>query len=203
MRSALPRTLAAVLMLAPATAFAHTGAGYAQGFYAHGFADGFAHPLGGVDHILAMVTVGILAWQLGGRAIWLVPASFVSLMAIGGAFGIAGEALPWVELGIAASVIVLGTMVALEVKATLAMATAMVGLFAIFHGYAHGSEMPLDASGGAYAAGFIPATALLHVAGIALGFLIGRIGDAYGRLAYQLSGGLVALAGVGTLTHVI
>jgi urease accessory protein len=198
MRSALPRTLAAVLMLAPTTAFAHTGAGYA-----HGFADGFAHPLGGLDHILAMVTVGILAWQLGGRAIWLVPASFVSLMAIGGIFGIAGEPLLWVELGIAASVIVLGAMVALGVKAPLAVAMGIVGLFAIFHGYAHGTEMPLDASGGVYAAGFMLATALLHVAGIALGFLIGRIGDSYGRLAYQLGGGLVALAGVGILAHVI
>src|SRR5258708_1334702 len=143
MRSALPRTLAAVLMLAPTTAFAHTGAGYA-----HGFADGFAHPLGGLDHILAMVTVGILAWQLGGRAIWLVPASFVSLMAIGGIFGIAGEPLLWVELGIAASVIVLGAIVALGVKTPLAVAMGIVGLFAIFHGYAHGTEMPLDASGG-------------------------------------------------------
>jgi urease accessory protein len=198
MRSALPRTLAAVLMLAPSTAFAHTGPGYG-----HGFADGFAHPFGGLDHILAMVTVGILAWQLGGRAIWLVPASFVSLMAIGGTFGMAGEPLPWVELGIAASVVVLGTMVALGVKAPLATAMGIVGLFAIFHGYAHGSEMPLDASGGAYAAGFIPATALLHVVGIALGFLIGRIGDVYGRPAYQLGGGLVALAGVGILAHAI
>jgi urease accessory protein len=198
MRSALPRTLAAVLMLVPTTAFAHTGAGYA-----HGFSDGFAHPLGGLDHVLAMITVGIFAWQLGGRAIWLLPASFVSLMALGGMFGIAGESWPWVELGIAASVIVLGTMVALGVKAPLAMATGIIGLLAIFHGYAHGAAMAPDASGGAYAAGFMLATALLHVAGIALGFLIGRIGVAYGRLAYQLGGGLVALAGVGILSHVI
>lgn len=198
MRSALPRTLAAVLVLVPTTAFAHTGAGYA-----HGFADGFAHPLDGLDHILAMVTVGILAWQLGGRAIWLLPASFVSLMALGGMFGIAGESSPWVELGIAASVVVLGTMVALGVKAPLAMAMGIVGLFAIFHGYAHGTAMPLDASGGAYAAGFMLASALLHVAGIALGFLIGRIGDSYGWLGFQLGGGLVALAGVGILVHVI
>src|ERR1700687_4809551 len=115
MRSALLRPLAAVLMLAPTAAFAHTGAGYA-----HGFADGFAHPLAGLDHILAMVTVGILAWQLCGRGIWLLPASFVSRMALGGAFGIAGGSLPWVEVGIAASVIVFGTMVALEMKAPLA-----------------------------------------------------------------------------------
>src|SRR5216683_6023046 len=114
MRSALLRTLAAVLMLAPTTAFAHTGAGYA-----HGLADGFAHPLDGLDHILAMVAVGILAWQLGGRAIWLLPTSFVSLMALGGAFGISGGSLPWGEVGIAASVIVFGTMVALGMKAPL------------------------------------------------------------------------------------
>ena len=213
MRSTLPRMLAAVLTLAPTAALAHTGAAYVQGLYAHGlyahglsahgFADGFAHPFGGLDHILAMVTVGILAWQLGGRAIWVVPASFVSLMAIGGALGITGEPLPWVELGIAASVIVLGTMVALGVRAPLAMLMAIVGLFAIFHGYAHGCEMPLDASGSTYAAGFVLATALLHVAGIALGFLIGRIGNAYGRLAYQMGGGSVALVGVGILAHVI
>jgi urease accessory protein len=198
MHSALPRTLAAVLMLAPTTAFAHTGAGYA-----HGFADGFAHPLGGLDHMLAMVTVGILARQLGGRAIWLLPTSFLSLMALGGTFGIAGQSLPWVELGIAASVIVLGTMVALGVKAPLAVAMAIVGLFAIFHGYAHGTAMPLDVSGIAYAAGFMPATALLHVVGIGLGFLIGRISEAHGRLAYQLGGGVVALAGIAILVHVI
>jgi urease accessory protein len=89
------------------------------------------------------------------------------------------------------------------VKAPLATAMGIVGLFAIFHGYAHGSEMPLDASGGAYAAGFIAATALLHVVGIALGFLIGRIGAAYGRLAYRVGGGLVALAGIGILATVI
>jgi urease accessory protein len=196
MPSALPRTLAAVLMLAPTTAFAHTGAGYA-----HGFADGFAHPLDGLDHMLAMVTVGVLAWQLGGRAIWLLPASFLSLMALGGTCGVAGEALPWVELGVAASVIILGTMVALGVKAPIAMAMGIVGLFAIFHGYAHGAAMPPDASGGAYAAGFMLATAFFHVAGIALGFLIGRAGDSYGRLAYRLGGASVALAGFGILLH--
>src|SRR5437588_1267901 len=106
MPSALLRTLTVLLMLAPTAAFAHTGAGYA-----HGFADGFAHPLGGLDHILAMVTVGIMAWQLGGRAIWLLPASFLALMAVGGVFGLGGGSLPWVEVGIAASLIVFGTMV--------------------------------------------------------------------------------------------
>src|SRR5437870_894868 len=124
MRSALTRALAALVALAPTAAFAHTGAGYM-----HGFADGFAHPLGGLDHILAMVTVGVLAWQLGGRAIWLLPASFVALMAIGGVLGLGGGSLPWVEVAIAASVIVFGTMVTLGTKAPLALAMGIVGAF--------------------------------------------------------------------------
>jgi urease accessory protein len=148
-----------------------------------------------------MVTVGIFAWQLGGRALWLVPATFVLAMAAGGALGMAGLPVPFVELGIAISVIVLGAIVAFARKAPVAIAVGIVGLFAIFHGHAHGTEMPLDATGGAYAAGFMLATALLHVAGIALGFAIGRI--AHGRAAYQLGGSLVALAGVAILTHVI
>jgi urease accessory protein len=148
-----------------------------------------------------MVTVGIFAWQLGGRALWLVPATFVLAMAGGGALGMAGVPLPFVELGIAASVIVLGVMVAFARTAPLAIAVGIVGLFAIFHGHAHGTEMPLDAAASTYAAGFMLATVLLHVAGIALGFAIGRI--AYGRAAYQLGGSLVALAGVAILTHLI
>jgi len=184
----------AALTLIPTAAFAHPGIGDA-----HGFVAGFAHPLGGLDHILAMVTVGIFAWQLGGRALWLVPATFVLAMAAGGALGMAGVPVPFVELGIAISVIVLGAIVAFARKAPVAIAVGIVGLFAIFHGHAHGTEMPLDATSGAYAAGFMLATALLHVAGIALGFAIGRI--AHGRAAYQLGGSLVALAGVAILTH--
>src|SRR6516162_867008 len=178
----------AALTLIPTAAFAHPGIGDA-----HGFVAGFAHPLGGLDHILAMVTVGIFAWQLGGRALWLVPATFILVMA--------AVPVPFVELGIAASVIVLGAVVAFARKAPVAIAAGLVGVFAIFHGHAHGTEMPLDASGGAYAAGFLLATALLHAAGIALGFAIGRI--AHGRAAYQLGGSLVALAGVAILTHLI
>src|SRR6516164_6168427 len=166
----------AALTLIPTAAFAHPGIGDA-----HGFVAGFAHPLGGLDHILAMVTVGIFAW------------------AVGGALGMAGVPVPFVELGIAASVIVLGAVVAFARKAPVAIAVGLVGVFAIFHGHAHGTAMPLDASGGAYAAGFLLATALLHAAGIALGFAIGRI--AHGRSAYQLGGSLVALAGVAILMH--
>jgi len=196
MRSGLIRTLAVFLMLVPTAALAHTGSGYV-----HGFGDGFAHPLGGVDHILAIVTVGVLAWQLGGRAIWLLPASFLTFMTIGGVLGAAGDALPWAEVGIAASVIVFGTTVALAARTPVALAMGMVGLFAIFHGHAHGTEMPTAVSGIAYGGGFILATALLHAAGIGFGFLIGRISGA--RFGYRLSGGLVALAGLGLLTHVL
>src|SRR6516162_3113798 len=174
----------AALTLIPTAAFAHPGIADA-----HGFVAGFAHPLGGLDHILAMVTVGIFAWQLGGWALWLVPATFILAMAAGGA------------LGMAASVIVLGAVVAFVRRAPVVIAVGLVGVFAMFHGHAHGTEMPLDASGGAYAAGFLLATALLHAAGIALGFAIGRI--AHGRAAYQLGGSLVALAGVAILMHLI
>lgn len=171
-------TTAVAFALVPTAALAHPGLGDA-----HGFAHGFAHPLGGLDHLLAMVTVGIFAWQLGGRALWLVPGAFVLAMAGGGALAAQGVAVPLVELGIALSVVVLGTIVALGVKAPLAIAMALVGFFAIFHGQAHATEMPLEASAAAYAAGFVLASALLHVAGIALGAGIGRIGAAYGRPA--------------------
>ena len=159
------------------------------------------HPLGGLDHILAMVTVGVLAWQLGGRAIWLLPASFLALMVVGGVLALAGGSLPWVEVGIAASVIVFGIMITLGTKAPLALAMGIVGLFAVFHGHAHGTEMPITASGAAYGAGFVLATALLHAAGIALGYIIGRI--SHEQLAYRLAGCGVVLAGVGILAHAI
>src|SRR6187399_1456692 len=120
-------TIAAALTLVPTAALAHPGIGEM-----HGFTHGFAHPLGGLDHMLAMVTVGIFAWQLGGRALWLVPAAFVAAMALGGALAITGVPVPMVETGIAASVIVLGATVALGIKAPLAIAMGLVGLFAIF-----------------------------------------------------------------------
>jgi urease accessory protein len=191
-------TIAAALTLVPTAAFAHPGIGEM-----HGLTHGFAHPLGGLDHMLAMVTVGIFAWQLGGRALWLVPAAFVAAMALGGALAMTGVPVPMVETGIAASVIVLGAIVAFGLDVPVAIAMGLVGLFAIFHGYAHGTEMPLDAAGATYAAGFMLATALLHVGGIALGFAVGRIGDAFGRRAYQLGGSAIALAGAAILAHVV
>jgi urease accessory protein len=188
----------AALVLAPSLAFAHTGVGETVGFV-----HGFSHPLSGLDHILAMVMVGVLAWQIGGRAVWIVPTTFVAVMAVGGALGMMGIAMPFVEAGIALSVIVLGAVIALGIRAPVAIAAGMVGLFAIFHGHAHGSEMPAAAGGIAYAAGFMIATAVLHIAGLALGFVIARVGDARGAFVTRSAGGLAALAGVGLLTGLI
>jgi len=182
----------------PAVAYAHTGVGETAGFM-----HGFSHPISGLDHILAMVMVGVLAFQLGGRAVWSVPTTFVLVMALGGALGIAGINLPFVEIGVALSVIVLGVIVALNIRASTAVAMGIVGLFAIFHGHAHGAEMPENAGGAAYAAGFMIATALLHVAGLGLGFLIARLGERQGAFVVRTAGGLAAVAGVGILAGLI
>ncbi len=187
--------IAGALALAPSLAFAHTGVGAT-----HGFVHGFMHPVTGLDHVLAMVTVGILAWQMGGRAIWLLPASFVSLMAVGGALGMGGFDLPYVETGIALSVVVLGAAVAMGVKAPLAFAMGLVGMFAVFHGHAHGAEMPETAGGLSYGLGFMLATALLHLAGLGLGFAIGRLGETSGQAWVRGAGAAISLAGVALLT---
>lgn len=193
-----PFAAAAMMALLPTAAFAHTGVGDTAGF-----SHGLMHPITGLDHVLAMVMVGVFAWQLGGRALWLVPTTFVLVMAIGGALGIAGIGVPFVEAGIALSVIVLGAVVAFGIKAPVAVAMAVVGLFAIFHGHAHGSEMPENAAGMAYGLGFMLGTALLHGVGLGLGFLIGRIGERQGPLVVRTAGATAALAGVAILTGLI
>jgi urease accessory protein len=180
---------AAILVAIPGAALAHPGPD------AGGFAHGVMHPLGGLDHLLAMVAVGLYAALLGGRALWLVPATFVGVMALGGALGAAGYPLPHVETGIALSVIVLGLAVALRANLPTLAAMALAGLFAIFHGHAHGAEMPADAAAVSYSAGFMLATALLHGAGIAIGLAAGRLAER-GSRAIRLAGGAVALAGV-------
>src|SRR5262245_49507207 len=156
--------IALVFALVSSAANAHTGLGHT-----HGFVRGFLHPIGGVDHVLAMIAVGLFAAHLGGRALWLVPSSFVGMMAAAGALGTAGIPLPFVETGIALSVIALGLMVAFETKLAVAAAMGLVAFFALFHGYAHGAEIPDGVSGLAYAAGFVAATSLLHAIGIAIG----------------------------------
>jgi urease accessory protein len=189
---------AAPAIFMPAIAFAHTGFGDTSGFV-----HGFWHPISDLDHVLAMVMVGVFAWQLGGRALWLVPATFITVMALAGALGIAGIGVPFVEIGIAISVVAFGAIVAFDFKAPTAVAMGVVGLFAVFHGHAHGAEIPEDAGGVAYAAGFIMATALLHLAGIGAGFLIGKVGAHYGSVVVRLVGGIATVAGVVLLVGVL
>ena len=184
-------SLAAAL---PTAAFAHTGAGGAGGF-----ARGLFHPLGGADHVLAMVAVGLFAAQLRGRALWLVPAAFVATMAAGGALGAAGVAIPHVETGIALSVLVLGAAIAFGLSVPVAGAMMLVGFFAIFHGHAHGAEMPAAASGLAYGAGFVLATAALHAAGATFGLGLGRSQAPAALRLRRAVGGGAALAGAGLL----
>jgi len=198
-RSSIRAILTAATAFLPTVAMAHPA--HDQAF---GFAHGFAHPMGGLDHILAMVMVGLLAAQIGGRAMWLVPASFVAVMALGGGAGVAGIGMPFVEIGIALSVVVLGGIVAFRLATPVAVAMGLVGFFAIFHGYAHGAEMPGTAGGLAYGAGFIAATILLHALGIAGGLLLGRAGaKAHGAAVVQSLGAAASLAGVGILAGII
>ena len=171
-------------------------AGLAQAHPGHGgggFANGFAHPLHGLDHLLAMLAVGLWAAQLGGRAKWAVPACFVGVMVGGGALGMAGVGLPFAEQGIAASVLILGLLIAAAVRLPLAAGLAVAGIFALCHGYAHGAEMPVTAAGAVYAFGFATATALLHACGLGLGVLMQRRAKAEWLCA---SGVTISAAGV-------
>jgi urease accessory protein len=184
------------LMLAMATpAFAHTGEGLAGGF-----AGGFMHPLLGPDHIAAMLAVGLWGAFLGAPAIFVLPVVFPLVMALGGVLGILGVPLPGIEIGIAVSAVVLGLMVALAAKPHLAIAAVLVGAFAIFHGHAHGTELPDGTDALAYALGFVIATGLLHLAGIAFGLLTKYPG---GRLAVRAAGGAIAIAGIVFLGRLI
>lgn len=174
--------------LLPVAALAHTGEGLAGGF-----AGGFLHPLLGPDHVAAMVAVGLWGAFLGPPAIWLLPIIFPLVMACGGVLGILGMPLPGVEIGIALSAAVLGLMVALAARPPLWVAGLLVGTFAIFHGYAHGAELPEGADAVAFFAGFVIATGLLHLCGIAFGLLAET---PRGRVAVRCAGGAIALAGI-------
>ena len=146
---------------------AHTGQG------ATGFAYGFTHPFTGIDHIVAMVAVGSFAGMLGGRARYLVPLSFVVMMVVGAGLAFNGFVLPFVETGIVASMVVLSAAVALRWNASVSLAMGLCGFFAVFHGFAHGAEMPHDIAGFEYGAGFAVATLMLHAAGLSAGLLAG------------------------------
>jgi urease accessory protein len=184
-----------LLGLGSSMAHAHTGAGATMGF-----THGFGHPFSGLDHILAMVSVGLFAARLGGKARWLVPSAFVAMMTFGGMLGMASVHVPFVELGIAASVVVLGAAVALELNVPTMAAMALVGFFAVFHGHAHGAEMPSAASGLTYALGFMAATSILHGIGIGIGMAIGRSNTSASSAFARLAGGAMAVAGVGIIT---
>jgi urease accessory protein len=181
------RYLVAIFALVGVTpACAHTGN------LSGGFLSGLAHPVFGPDHVVAMVAVGLWGAVLGVPAIYLLPVVFPLVMAAGGVLGILGVPLPGAEIGIAVSAIVLGLMVAFAVRPQLWIAAMIVGAFAVFHGHAHGAELPAGADAIAYSAGFVIATGLLHLAGIALGLLARWPA---GRYAVRTMGALIAGAG--------
>ena len=186
------------LILAPGAAFAHPGHGEASGLLA-----GFIHPFGGIDHLLAMTAVGLFAAQLGGRALWAVPATFVTVMALGGMFGAAGMSLPFTETAIALSVLVFGCVILSGMAPPVLAAMALVGVFAIFHGYAHGAEMPVNGSGILYGGGFMVATALLHGFGITLGLATRWFDEAPQRRVMQACGAAIGLVGAGLVIGLV
>jgi len=191
------RGLALSLAMACATApaMAHSGSGAAGGFAA-----GFVHPILGWDHVIAMVAVGLWGAFLGRPAIWVLPVVFPLVMAFGGVLGVVGVALPGVEIGIAISAIVLGAMVALAARLPLWVAAVIVGAFAIFHGHAHGAELPVAANPLAYSLGFVLATGLLHLAGIAFGLVVRWPA---GKLVLRVGGAAIAAAGVAFLAGAV
>ncbi len=189
--------VAALTALMTSQALAHTGL---EG--GSGFAAGIGHPVGGLDHVLAMVAVGVLAVQMSmqtGRqsALWLVPVSFVVFMAVGGVLGMIGVTMPMVEQGIVGSVIILGAVIAWGRVMPQAAAMIFVGVLAMFHGHAHGTEMPLNASGVEYAMGFMLATASLHALGVGLGLSVQKVLSRSAPLAARIGGGVIALGGLG------
>jgi urease accessory protein len=186
-RESLSRSLALAVTLWPALALAHVGQGRAEGFLA-----GLSHPVSGLDHVLAMVSVGLWGAQLGAPAIWLLPVTFPMVMAFGGMLGLAGVPLPGVEAAIALSAILLGLAVLAEWKPPLPVAAVIVGFFAVFHGHAHGAELPPGASGLTYSIGFVAATGTLHGVGIGIG-VIHRW--RWGRVALRVAGAGVAAGG--------
>lgn len=172
---------ALALLLANVCAYAHAGGG------AGGFAAGFAHPMNGLDHVLAMVAVGLWGAQLGPPQLWLLPVTFPLVMAFGGAIGLMGVPLPAVEVGIALSAVALGAMVLLEAKPGVRISMALIGLFALFHGHAHGAELPAGESGLLYSIGFVCSTGLMHAAGIGVGTI------------HEIKAGRIALRGAGAI----
>jgi urease accessory protein len=184
--------LAALMLLwTAAPAFAHVQTGQTRGLLT-----GLRHPISGLDHVVAMVCVGLWGAQLGAPALWLLPVTFPMVMAVGGLLGLVGVPLPGMEIGIALSAVLLGLMVALEARPPLAAAGALVAFFAVFHGYAHGAELPPGESGLTYSMGFVVATGGLHAIGIVIG-VVHRWSA--GQVALRFGGAAVTLAGLAFL----
>lgn len=177
-----------LLLLWPSNALAHTPGGEALGFLS-----GLQHPISGLDHVLAMVAVGLWAAQLGSPAVWILPATFPMIMAFGGTLGLMGVQLPGIEACIALSAVALGFMVFRQTRPNPLAAAFLVGFFAIFHGHAHGAELPASAHGVFYSLGFVIATGTFHAVGIGMGVVHQWPA---GRTALRTAGALVALAGV-------
>ncbi len=178
-----------LVVLSPSIAAAHVGSGPTAGWLS-----GLAHPLGGLDHLCALIGVGLWAAQRGGRALWLMPLAFLGVMALGGLVGMAGFAMPMVETGIVASVLILGCLIAAAVRLPLLASTILVGLFALLHGHAHGLEAPEAATGLLYGFGFLTSSALLLITGVGLGWLACRRTSTIWLARY--AGAAMALCGV-------
>jgi urease accessory protein len=182
-RKILSAAVAVAGMLATAGAEAHT-----LGAHSVGFVHGFTHPVGGFDHVLAMIAVGIWATQTGGRAVWLVPTSFVAMMVVGGLIGVSGLGLPMIEIGIAGSVLAMGGLIAFSTRLPVAVGMAIVGLFALFHGQAHGTEMPQTASVALYGLGFVISTVGLHLTGVGFAHFAGSRFVRFGGVGIAAAG---------------
>lgn len=182
----------ALVLLAAMTGSAHAHPGHDVS----SLLNGLAHPLSGLDHLLAMIAVGLWAAQLGGRERWLVPAGFVGVLTLGGALGLSGVALPFAESGAAASVLILGVLIAVAVRLPLAASVAVVGVFALCHGFAHGAEMSATTSAAAYGAGFVLASAMLHLAGILLALAAAQKNSRRAIPVLRLAGAALAVAGL-------
>jgi urease accessory protein len=189
-RSGTSRIYAVLLLLlySPMMAHAHVNKHEAAGFFS-----GLKHPVSGLDHVIAMIAVGLWGAQLGAPAIWLLPVAFPMVMAFGGMLALMGVPLPGVEIGIASSAILLGAAVLFEVRPKLVFACVLVGVFALFHGHAHGTELPPDASGLLYSMGFVLATGCLHGVGIAIG-TVHRWN--WGKAAVRMAGAAISLTGL-------
>jgi urease accessory protein len=183
------------VFLLPSLASAHSETGTVGGFVS-----GFTHPVSGLDHIVAMVAVGLWGAFLGGRAMWILPVVFPVVMAFGGALGVLGVPLPAVETGIALSGVILGLMVCFAAKPPLWVAAVIVGAFAVFHGHAHGTELPDAANAMTFSIGFVISTGLLHLCGIAFGLLVRW---PWGRIAVRAGGGAIAAVGLGFLVGIL